>query len=77
MIVFGAIHLALLLICLKFIVPKEFFQDKSILQDIRKYLPYLLIIFGVVALHLFEVNIVDPSVTEWVGHDFAKESKGI
>ncbi|MCK4364923.1 MAG: inositol phosphorylceramide synthase [Thermoplasmatales archaeon] len=77
MIVLGAINLALLLVCLKFIVPKEFYQDKSILQDIRKHLPHLLIIFGVVALHLFEVNVVDPSVTEWVGHDFTNEIKGI
>ena len=77
MVVLGAINLALLLVCLKFIVPKEFYQNKSILQDIKKYLPYLLIIFGVVALHLFEVNVIDPSVTEWVGHDFANEIKGV
>jgi len=79
MIVLGVINLALLLISLKFIIPKEFYQkkDKQIFQTIRKHLPFLLIIFGVVALHLIEVNLIDPHVTEWVGHDFANEIKGI
>jgi len=58
---------------LKIFIPKEFSQKKgiSILQIIRKHLPFLLIIFGVVAFHLFEVNVIDTQVTEWVGHDFA------
>ena len=58
---------------MKIFIPKEFSQKKgiSILQIIRKHLPFLLIIFGVVAFHLFEVNVIDTQVTEWVGHDFA------
>ena len=43
----------------------------------KKHLPYLLIIFGVVAFHLFEVNIIDPHVTDWIGHDFANNIKDI
>lgn len=79
MIVLGIINLALLLISLKFIIPKEFYQkkDKQIFQIIRKHLPFLLIIFGVVAFHLIEVNLIDPHVTEWIGHDFANDIKGI
>ena len=61
----------MLLISLKFFVPKEFYQKKPILQIIKKYLPYLLIIFGIVALHLFEVNVLDSPVTKWVGYDYA------
>jgi membrane-associated phospholipid phosphatase len=61
----------LLLISLKFFVPKEFYQNKSIFKIIKKYYPFLLIIFGIVALHLFEVNVLDSPVTKWVGHDFA------
>lgn len=79
MIVLGLINLVLLLIGLKFFIPKEFYQkkDKRIFQIIRKHLPFLLIIFGIVALHLIEVNLIDPHVTEWIGHDFANEIKGI
>jgi membrane-associated phospholipid phosphatase len=36
-----------------------------------------LIIIGVVGFHLFEVNIIDPHVTKWVGHDFANNIKDI
>jgi len=79
MIVLGLINLVLLLIGLKFFIPKEFYQkkDKRIFQIIRKHLPFLLIIFGIVALHLIEVNLIDPHVTEWIGHDFANEIRGI
>lgn len=79
MIVLGIINLALLLIGLKFFIPKEFYQkkDKQIFQTIRKHLPFLLIIIGVVALHLIEVNLIDLHVTEWIGHDFANEIRGI
>ena len=37
----------------------------------------MLVSFGVVAFHLFEVNVVDPRVTEWIGHDFANNIRGI
>ena len=76
MIVLGAINLALLLIFLKFIVPEGFLKNISFLPAIKRHLPYLLIIAGVVALHLFEVNVIDSSVTQWVGHDYANEIRG-
>lgn len=36
-----------------------------------------MIIFAVVAFHLIEVNLIDPHVTEWVGHDFVKNIQSI
>ena len=36
-----------------------------------------MIIIGVVAFHLFEVNFIDKQVTQWVGHDFANNIKSI
>ena len=62
-----------------FFIPKEFYKSKKfgIFKVIKKQLPYIIIIIGVVAFHLFEVNIIDPHVTEWVGHDFANNIKYI
>lgn len=36
-----------------------------------------MIIIVVVIIHLFEVNVIDPHVTKWVGHDFANNIKDI
>ena len=60
-------------------MPKEFYKSKKseIFRFIKNQLPYLLIIFGVVAFHLIEVNIIDPQITEWVGHDFANNIRDI
>ena len=64
---------------MKFFIPKEFYKSKriGILNIIKKQLPYLIIIIGVVLFHLIEVNIIDPHVTEWVGHDFANNIRDI
>jgi len=64
---------------LKIFIPKEFYQRKdiAIFQIIRKHLPFLLLLFGVVAFHLFEVNVIDPQITEWIGQDFANNIKNI
>lgn len=56
---------------MKFFVSKKFYEKKPLFQTLKKHLPFLLILFGVVAFHLFEVNVIDPPVTDWVGHDFA------
>ncbi len=60
-------------------MPKEFYKSKKseIFRFIKNQLPYLLIIFGVTAFHLIEVNIIDPQITEWVGHDFANNIRDI
>jgi membrane-associated phospholipid phosphatase len=36
-----------------------------------------LIIIVVVVIHLIEVNIIDPHVTRWIGHDFANNIRDI
>jgi membrane-associated phospholipid phosphatase len=54
-------------------MPKEVYK-KNITEFYRifkEHLLYLLIIFGVVLLHLIEVNIIDSTVTNWIGYDFA------
>jgi len=70
MIIFGAINLGLLLFSFVFFIPKDT-KKYDLIIILKKHLPYLLIIFGVAALHLFEVNIIDKNITEWIGHDFA------
>jgi membrane-associated phospholipid phosphatase len=77
--ILGVINLILLIFALKFLIPKEFLISKktSIFQNIKSHLPYILIIFGVVAFHLFEVNIIDPHITEWIGADYASAIRGI
>jgi membrane-associated phospholipid phosphatase len=42
----------------------------------KQYFPILIIII-IVGFHLLEVNIIDPQVTSWVGHDFANNIQGI
>lgn len=72
-IALGIINLILLIIGLKFFFPKEFFEKKNVnlLPIIQKHFPYILIISVVVIVHMLEVNIIDPIVTEWVGYDYA------
>ncbi len=69
MIAIGIINLILLIISFKFFFPKDFFEQKNVklLPIIQSHLPYILIISVVVIVHMLEVNIIDPSVTEWVG----------
>ena len=76
MIILGAINLALLLFSFVFFIPK-YTKKNDLIIILKKHLPYFLIIFGVVALHLFEVNVIDQPITEWIGHDFANNIKGL
>lgn len=63
---------------MKLFFPRKFFKEKlDFFKLIKLYFPYILIIIGVVGFHLFEVNIIDPHVTKWVGHDFANNIKDI
>lgn len=76
MIILGLINLALLLFSFVFIIPKDT-EKYDLFIILKKHLPYLLIIFGVVTLHLFEVNVIDSHITNWIGHDFANNIKGL
>lgn len=68
----------MLIFSLKLFFPRKFFKEKlDFFKLIKLYFPYILIIIGVVGFHLFEVNIIDPHVTKWVGHDFANNIKDI
>ena len=49
----------------------------NFIPQIKRHLPYLLIIFGVVLIHLIEVNFIDAPVTEWIGHDFANNVRAL
>jgi membrane-associated phospholipid phosphatase len=75
MIILGLINLALLILSLIFFVPKSFrelLKFKSYLIK-KENLFLILIIFAVVGFHLIEVNLIDPSVTEWSGADFTDD----
>ena len=43
----------------------------------KEHFLYILIIFGVVILHLIEVNIIDSVVTAWIGYDFTYNIQNI
>ena len=79
MITLGIINLILLIIGLKCFFPKNFFEAKNVnlLPVIKKHFPYILIISVVVIIHMLEVNIIDPIVTEWVGYDYANTIQSI
>ena len=79
MITLGIINLILLIIGLKFFFPKGFFDNKKVdlLTIIKGHFLYIFIIAIVVIIHMLEVNIVDPIVTEWVGYDYANAIQGL
>lgn len=81
MIYLGIINLLLIIISLLFFIPRDVLK-KNIKSPqfeniIKKQLPYLIIIFLVVALHLIEVKFIDPSITSEVGHDYAIDIKNL
>ena len=79
MIYLGIINLILLIVALKFFFPKDFFENKNVklLPIIQSHFQYILIISIVVIIHMLEVNIIDPVVTEWVGYDYANAIQSI
>jgi len=68
-IILGSINLVLLILGILFFIPKENLKIKKseFFKIIKNQLPYILIIIGVLAFHLIEVNIVDPRLT---GNDY-------
>lgn len=79
LIVLGLINLLLFVIGLVIFMPKKVYKTNitEFYQVFKKHLPYILIILGVVFFHLFEVNIIDPAMTEWVGVNFAENIQSI
>jgi membrane-associated phospholipid phosphatase len=73
MLVVGSFNLLLFLLSLVLLVPKNIW--KTSLTEYKKILGYhavfLCIIVGVLAFHLLEVNVIDPSATRLVGTNFA------
>ncbi len=53
------------------------FNPEFIIKRINENLLMLFLIFAAVALHLIEVIFIDPSVTKWVGHDYANNIQAI
>lgn len=71
----GLINVALFFIFFIYFVPREKRRFNLKKNIINQYL-FLLIILGVVAFHLFEVNILDQPVTNWIGTDFSENIRG-
>jgi len=73
LIVLGIINIGLFVFGLCVFFPRNVFEKnfQNFYLNLRNQLPYLILIFGVVAFHLIEVNFIDPVSTKWVGIDFA------
>jgi len=77
-IVLGLVYLLLIILSLILFFPRKFFKEKiRIFKFINENFLYILLIVGVVAFHLFEVNVIDSHTTELVGYDFANNIKDI
>jgi len=70
-IVILAINGIFFLLGLFFFIPKDR-RFLDFFNNITTQNKFLLIIFLIVAFHLFEVNIVDTPLTDWLGFDFTK-----
>ena len=79
LIVLVLIHIALFVIGSVFLMKKKIYKMKisEIYYAFKRYFPLLSLIFVVVFFHLFEVNVIDPITTEWVGVDFANDIHNI
>jgi membrane-associated phospholipid phosphatase len=71
--VVGLLNLLLFLLSLVFLLPKNIWKTSlaEYKKRVRFHAVYLCVILGVVAFHLLEVNIIDPSATRLVGTNFA------
>jgi len=82
MLAIGLVNIILFAFTIFFIldikkVKKILFKPDFIIGRITENLLMLFLIFAVVAIHILEVKFIDPAVTEWVGHDYAKNIKAI
>ncbi|MEA3457610.1 MAG: phosphatase PAP2 family protein [Candidatus Thermoplasmatota archaeon] len=73
------INLILFTIGLIVFMPKKVYKTSidEFYRIFKEQRLYLIIIFGVVLFHLIEVNIIDSTVTEWIGYDFANNIQHI
>lgn len=78
MLILGVLNLGLLIAGVLLFLPRSVFSFsvQKHISLVKQQLPYLLLIIGIVALHLVEVNLVDSHVTVWVGTDFASLIQG-
>jgi len=74
LLVLGFFHLVLFVMGLFFFMPKNFFKTTFTEYStlFTTHLAYLILIVGVAAIHLIEVNILDSYFTHLVGIDFAE-----
>jgi len=80
MIILGLSNLVLLILSIFIFIPKKHLKPSIAIkfeENIWKYFPYLLLIFGVAGFHLFEVNFIDPKITEYIGYDYANVIRSI
>lgn len=80
-LILGIIQIVLFVLSLIFFLPKDFYKKipglwSNIFGILQKNLVPLVIIFGVVVFHLFEVKFIDPVVTNWVNYDYANALYG-
>ena len=73
LLVLGFFHIVLFVIGLFFFMPKKIFKTTftEYYPLFNTHFKYLIIIVGVAAIHLIEVNILDSYFTHLVGIDFA------
>lgn len=78
-LILGLTNLMLLLFGLVFFIPRNKIKIKisDFCNIVMSNLKYLIIIFGVVAFHLIEVNILDSYFTNIIGIDFANSIQAI
>lgn len=71
-IIFGLFNLLLLIFGLFFLITKN--ELKTFWSDYKHiipyHVPYLIIIFLVVIVHLIEVNLIDPYITSLIGSNY-------
>lgn len=74
MFTLGVINLVLLIIGLLVFLPKKVYKRTiaEFIQVLKNHFPLLLLIFGIVFVHLIEINFIDAYTTEWVRIDFAE-----
>ena len=72
-IALGGINLALFVLSILFIVPRDFYKIKisNLMHYAFQHINYIVIILAVVIFHLVEVNIIDPIIDNLINFDFA------
>jgi membrane-associated phospholipid phosphatase len=75
-LVLGFINLVLFFIGIIFFIPKEY-KNFNLLKNLINLFPHILIIVAVVVFHIFEVNVIDRAITDWIGIDFTENIRGI